>query len=82
MDGGFISARKRLPQEAFNDDDIYIYYVPTGQLHRTISCNSVEGEEASLRGIRVKQGQTWERGLFAKYKGLWRLYSQAEGESQ
>ena len=61
----------RMPVSSFLDDEIYVYDADTKRLKRSISCKSQEAIDTPYVGLRVQPGETWARGLSAKYLGLW-----------
>lgn len=64
--------RLYLSIDEFNDDDVYLYTVATGQLLRQIAANSGEVFCARYHGLKVLEGQSWARGARAKTLSLWR----------
>jgi len=61
-----------LSWDEFNDDDVYLYVVATGQLVRQIPVNSPEVFCARYHGMKVLEGQSWARGRSARELKLWR----------
>ena len=64
--------RVYLSCDEFNDDDVYLYSVATGQLLRQIASSSGEVFCARYHGLKVLEGQSWARGARAKTLSLWR----------
>ncbi len=60
-----------MPISSFLDDEIYVYDVATKRVTRTISCKAMEASDSQYIGLRVKAGESWARGIAAKYLGLW-----------
>jgi len=56
----------------FNDDTIYVYDVLTKHLVREIGCKDSEAIDSRYIGLRVAAGETWAKGLTAKYQGVWK----------
>jgi len=68
-----LSASKPAPMrvESFNDDDVYIYKVDTKEIVRTIPASSPLTIGIGGQGLRVRAGETWDKGMTCKWKGLW-----------
>lgn len=56
---------------SFNDDDIYVYVAATRQFVRQYGSGDSQVKDARHIGFRVSAGQTWAKGMAAKYLGLW-----------
>ncbi|QNN56504.1 hypothetical protein H9K76_18480 [Diaphorobacter ruginosibacter] len=55
---------------SFNDDDIYIYDIQSRQIVESFGSASPTARAARYSGIPVKAGQSWCRGMQAKYMEL------------
>lgn len=58
--------------DQFNSDDLYVYDSKTKRLIYSLPSSSHEVQDARHIGFRVAAGQTWAKGMTAKYLGLWR----------
>ena len=56
----------------FDDDAVYVWCVLSMHLVRTISSKAQESIDARYIGLRVAAGETWAKGLTAKYQGVWK----------
>lgn len=56
----------------FNDDSIYVYDVLSKCLVREIGSKDSEAIDSRYIGLRVAAGETWAKGMTAKYAGIWR----------
>lgn len=55
---------------SFNDDDIYIYDIQSRRVVESYGSSSPTARAARFGGIPVKAGQSWCKGMQAKYMEL------------
>lgn len=67
--------------ESFNDDDVYIYNATTKEIARVIPANSPLTIGIKHSGLRVRAGETWDKGLSCKRLGLWIRRQDAAGRT-
>lgn len=65
------AAKWPIPVNSFNDDDVYVYVAANKEFIRQIPCSMQEAKDARHIGVRVKPGETWAKGMTAKYLGIW-----------